>query len=207
MLSFPQWFKEFTTIVSNLAIAVAAIIGILGLWKWRAELVGKSKFKVARKMTMLALRFRDEYGLARSPWTDSREWAERKRSDDELRNESQVLDEYFARSRRLIPLQNTLRKLYEIGWEAEVVLSDQDAKLVMLFEKLFTDLLLTMGMFFDAQLNQVKNSSLGISVDSKDYEEMKDWRKVIYGIRGDEVSKLADNAADTVKKQLKKYIR
>ena len=207
MLSFPQWLIELTDIINKIAVAVAAVLGIIGLWKWRAELIGKTKFEVARKMILLALQFRDEYGRTRNAWTYPGEWSDRKTSDDETRNESQVLNEYYARSRRLIPLQETLRKFYEVSWEAEVILSDKDAELVQLFEKLFKDLYVTMEMFFDAQLNQAKNSLLGKFVDDVSNDQMKNWRKIIYGISEDEISKLADDAADTVKKQLRKYIR
>src|SRR5256885_1226617 len=87
--------QQWTSIISNLAVAIAAILGIIGLWQWRAELLGKTKFEVARKMTLLALQFRDEYGRARNPWTEPREWLDRKRAEDEKTNESTVLNEYF----------------------------------------------------------------------------------------------------------------
>ena len=55
-----QWLNDWVPIISNLALAVAAIFGIAGLWQWRSELVGKTKFEAARKMMLLALQFRDE---------------------------------------------------------------------------------------------------------------------------------------------------
>jgi len=193
-------FKELTDIFSNLVVGIAAIFGIVGLWQWRTELVGKTKFEVARKIMVLALQFRDEYERARSFVTYSGESAERKKDDGETQNESRILDEYYAHLQRLIPLQDTLRKFYEASWEAEVILSDKDARLVQLFEKLSIDLHVTIGMFFDAQLDREKNS---VEVE---FQEMKKWKHIIYGRRDDEFSKLADDAANTVKKQLKKYI-
>ncbi len=200
----PQCLIELTNIISNVAVAVAAILGIIGLWKWRTELIGKTKFETARKMTLLALQFRDEYGRARNAWTSPGEWGERKKGDDEKPDESKVLDEYFARYQRLQPLQDTLRKFYEVSWEAEVILSEVDANLVQLFEDLFQELFIAMEFYFDEQLKRAKRPSGKADVD---YDQMKNWRKIIYGFRGDEVSKAADNAADKVKKQLKKYIR
>jgi hypothetical protein len=206
-----QWlalsFKDLIDILSNLAVAVAAVFGILGLWTWRSELIGKTKFEVARKMMMLALQFRDEYGRARDFITYGGESAERKKDEGETQNEGHVLDEFYAHSRRLIPLQETLRKFYEVSWEAEVILSDKDAKLVQLFEQLFKDLYITIEMFFEAQLYQAKHSGLGETANEIDFVNMKKWRHIIYGRRDDELSQLADDAANTVKKQLKKYIR
>lgn len=207
MPSFQLSFKELTDIISNLAVAIAAIFGIVGLWQWRNELIGKIKFEVARKMMLLALQFRDEYGLARSPITYVGESAERKKDDSETQNVSRILDEYYAHSRRLIPLQDTLRKFYEVSWEAEVILSEKDAKLVQLFEKLFKDLYITIEMFFEMQLDQAKNSAFDTSANDVNFEQMKNWRHIIYGLRDDELSKLSNEAANTVKRQLKKYIR
>ena len=207
MPSFQLSFKELTDIISNLAVAIAAIFGIVGLWQWRNELIGKIKFEVARKMMLLALQFRDEYGLARSPITYVGELAERKKDDSETQNVSRILDEYYAHSRRLIPLQDTLRKFYEVSWEAEVILSEKDAKLVQLFEKLFKDLYITIEMFFEMQLDQAKNSAFDTSANDVNFEQMKNWRHIIYGLRDDELSKLSNEAANTVKRQLKKYIR
>ena len=198
----PNELLDWSNIISNFAVAAAAVYGLYGFWKWRRELIEKTKFKVARKMMLLALRFRDEYDRARNPWTDSWEWIERKKGDDEMENISKVLDERFARLRRLQPLQDTLRKFYEISWEAEVTLSEEDAKIVDLFEKLFQNLYIAIEFFFEKQLNYAKGHT-----EVLDNEKMTNKRGIIYGVKGDEISRQADSAADTVKKQLKKYIQ
>ena len=204
MVAIPHWLINLTSVVSNISIAVAAIIGIIGLWQWRTELVGKTKFEVARKITLLALQFRDEYGRARNPWTFRNKSIERVRLDNESPEETRVLDEYYARSRRLQPLQDTLRKFYEASWEAEVILSKDDAKLVELFEKFFDHLYIAVDFHFEEVLKQARKQSMNTK---EDYEAIRANKKIIYGIRDDEIYKSVDAATETVKKQLKKYIR
>ena len=194
-------FLELTNIISNIAVTFAVIFGIIGLWTWRSEHTGKTKFEVARKMVQLSLKFRDEFRRVRYVGTFLEESFERKQRADEMPNETKVLDEQFVRWRRLRPLQDTLRNLYEVGWEAEVILSEDDAKLVQLFEKLFQELYFAIELYFGSQLDQAKRQ---IEVDN---EEMTKYRNIIYGYEGDEIFELVDSAADTVKKQLKKYIR
>jgi len=132
--------KDLTTIVSNISLAIAAIVGVISLWQWRGELVGKAKFEVARKITLLTLQFRDDYKNATFGPTYPEEWAERKLGDNEKPDESQILNERFARRRRFQSLQETFRKFIATGWEAEIVLGGEDANLVKPFEVLFTDL-------------------------------------------------------------------
>ncbi|MGA2490538.1 MAG: hypothetical protein ABSF99_10220 [Anaerolineales bacterium] len=205
MLPIPQWLTELIAVISNLAIAVAAVFGIVGLWQWRAELVGKTKFEAARKMILLALQFRDEYDRARNAWTYLAESASRKKSDNEHPGESFVLNEHYARWQRLQPLQETLRKLHEVSWEAEVLLSEDDARLIQPFETMYQDLFLAIDSYFEYLLEQAKSPLRDIR--EGEGGQIKSWRKIIYGARGDEVSASVDNAANKVKRQLKKYIR
>ena len=55
---FAQWVVQLFGMLSNLAVFAAAIAGIIGLWRWRAELVGRNRFEVARRIMILALRIR-----------------------------------------------------------------------------------------------------------------------------------------------------
>lgn len=200
MPQLPNGFLELTNIISNIAITFAVLFGFIGLWKWRTEHIRKTKFEVARKIVILSLQFRDEFRRARHSSTFLEESFERIKGDDEKPDESKVLDEQFVRWRRLRPLQDTLRKLNEAGWEAEVLLSKDDAKLIQLFEKLFQELYFAIELFFGVQLDQAKRE---IEVDN---EQMTAYRTVIYGYEGDEIFERADSAADKIKNQLKKYI-
>ena len=197
--------SEWISLISDAIIAIAAILGVAGLWQWRKELIGRSKFEIATKMMLLSLQFRDEFNFARGMATFKGEAADREKQDDEAREESQVLDEYYARIKRFHKVQGTLQKLSQAGWEAEVLLSDQDTKLVKPFEDLVKQLYISIEIYFSEQ-NRMSKSKMPMPQDDSGY--LMRHHEVIY-TRGadDELSKKVDEAVTTLKKQLKKYIK
>ena len=70
---FQPWFVEFIAVLSDVCVGLSAlgviILGIFGLIQWKAELTGRTKFDIARKMAKAALQFRDEVKRARSIFT------------------------------------------------------------------------------------------------------------------------------------------
>ena len=94
---FEPWFVELISILSNAFIGLSAlavaVIGFVGLRQWRAELTGKTKFDIARKLAILAFQYRDEYKRARNPFTFPGEWSERQKGENEAADEANVLDE------------------------------------------------------------------------------------------------------------------
>lgn len=70
---FQPWFVEFVRVLSDIVVglsaAAVAIAGVSGLYQWRAELKGRTKYELACRMVILAFQFRDEYKRARNPFT------------------------------------------------------------------------------------------------------------------------------------------
>jgi hypothetical protein len=199
MLPFQEWFIELIQMLSNLLVGIAAIVGIAGIWKWQSETIGKARFEVARDMIRTALQFRDEFKSTRNPLTLPQEWAEREKKDGESVEESSVRNEVFARGNRLSHLQQTMRKLLEIGWEAETILSEDDAKLIQPFGDLFKELSIAFDMYFRDRYDVTQ----GLTTDRLFTMTMKEK---VYGVDNDEPSNAVDNAMETMKRQLKKYI-
>jgi len=200
---FQPWFVELISILSNACVGLSAltvaIIGIIGLRQWRAELKGKTKFEIARKMALLLFQYRDEYKRARNPFTFLGESAERKKDDAETQGEVQLLDEYYARRNRLVPLQETLRKLYEVSWEAEVVLDKEIGKFIQPIEDSFKELFTSIEAYFQTQYNQLKRGG------GPEEEWLKPHYKRIYGI-DDESSEAIDNSTNALVEKLKVYL-
>jgi hypothetical protein len=48
-------------ILASIATIIAAIVALRGINTWRNELIGKSQYAVAKKVSSLALQFRDDY--------------------------------------------------------------------------------------------------------------------------------------------------
>jgi hypothetical protein len=200
---FQEWLIQLVSMLSDILLGVAAIVGIWGLWEWRRELIGKTKFDVARRLTLLALQFRDEFHGARRVFTLAGESAEREVGTAEHPSETRVADEYFSRSRRLLLLQETLRKLLEAGWEAEIILSEENADLVRPFDDAFRELFVAMGYFFEEEMRLAK----GGSPTGPSAEKHRELRKVIYGLSDDPTGKTVDETVDRLKKRMRKYVR
>jgi hypothetical protein len=204
---FQPWFVDLISVLSNIFVGLSAlavaIIGFVGLRQWRAELTGRTKFEIARKIAVLAFQYRDEYKRARNPFTFPGEWSERQKAENETIEESSVLDEYFARRKRLSPLQEILRQMYEVSWEAEVLLDKNIGKSITPFEDSFKELFTSTEAYFHTLYNQVKRKQ---GRDMND-EWLQNHYEVVYGTAEDQISKTVDIAANALVEKLKGYIK
>jgi hypothetical protein len=203
---FQPWFIEFVAIASDILVGlsaiVVAILGIVGLRQWKAELKGKTKFDLARQLAKTAMQYRDEVKRARNPFTYPGESIERKKGEDESREETQTLDENFARRNRLVPLQKSLGILYELGWEAEVLLDEQVSEHITQLENVFRDLYAAIDAYFGMSIrNLSRRQPIG------DEEWLQRQFQIIYGPADDEFSQALDDLVNDFTKKLKNYMK
>ena len=156
---FQPWFTELVQVIADLTVTltglVIAIVAVCGISQWRRELQGKARFDVVRRLTYSALEFRDRYKRARSMWTDPSESAVRQAHPDESQAETRHRNEYSARFRRLEPLQETLRNMYQAKWEGQIILGDHDLEgMIKPFEKAFNDLYFAVGTYFSRYIER-----------------------------------------------------
>lgn len=204
----PQWLSEIAPIAADVAGclgAVAALLGVVaairGFRQWRRELIGKERFRVAREIAILSLRFRDEFLRARSLLTFSEEWAQRQRRDDENSAEARVLDEYFARKKRLEPLQKNLMELQEKSWEANVILDKDISKLLEPLDQAFKELWGTIDAYFGLQVERARLNQPSIN------DDLSQSRKaIIYGT-DPRPSKEVEEAVNSLLKELKSFVK
>lgn len=201
------WLTELISVLSNALVGLSAlavaIIGLIGLRQWRAELTGKTKFDIARKMAILAFQYRDEYKRARNPFTFSGESSERQKAENETADETNILDEYFARKKRIAPLQETLRQLYEASWEAEILLDKNISKAISPLEDSFKELFASMETYFHTRYNQAKHKQGYDNTEGV----LQNHFKIVYGTADDEISKIIDVATNALVGKLKSYIK
>lgn len=115
-------------LVTPLAIILAGIIAACGAIKaakvgisgWREEMYGKAKFEIAREAIKLAYEARHCFKSARSAVSSS-EAAGRDRKLSEADGEAKLLDEQFARMRRMDKLATVLIRMRAIVWESRVL--------------------------------------------------------------------------------------
>ena len=202
MQPIQQWFIELISIISDILVGAAAIAAIIGLWQWRIELVGKTKFELARKIIQLAFEFEDELKSVRSAFTSPNESSERIKLENENPSETIILDELFARTRRLQSMKETLHKLHEAAWEAEIILSPEAAKLVQPLEGIFHELGISIRHFYDESLIQLRTPHPGI-----DQKKMEEYQDVIKRSENSPFSSKVDKTIDDLMDALKKYVR
>ena len=205
---FQSWFVELVSLLSNICVGVSAIVvagmSVYGIRQWQRELKGRSKFEIARKMTLLAFQFQDELRTARSPATFVGESVERTKGDDETPGERNIRDEHFARSMRLRPLQETMVKLREASWEAEALLIEGADKLIQPFEEAYRGLSISITFFFNIQLEMQKASDKYVIPPAL----LDNHHKTIYGSGdADEISNAVDIAVVKLTTQMKKCVQ
>jgi hypothetical protein len=191
---FQPWFLELLQVIADSTVTVTAIVvavvAICGLSQWRRELRGKARFDVVKRFAYSAYEFRDRYKIARSMWTDASESASRVPHSDETKDEAFHRNEHYARSRRLQPLQENLRSMYQANWEGQIIFADQHLEgLIRPFEEAFKELYLAVGMYFS---RYIERAMKGTTPAKDDEAWLEADRKLIYGYPDDEKNKAID---------------
>jgi hypothetical protein len=200
------WFVELITIISEIIVGISAIavavFAFIGLRQWKIQLTGRTKFEVARKMAILAFEFRDEYKRVRSPMTLPGESSERQVAESETLEETNLLNEYFARRNRLRPLQDTLRKLYETSWEAEIILDKDIGKFIKPLEKAFSELYASIESYFGAEHSRINRQ---VPTGRKE-DWLENHFNRIYGHDHDDIAIAIDASIQSLVDKLKTYL-
>jgi hypothetical protein len=207
---FQPWFVEFIAVLSDVCVGlsalVIAILGIIGLSQWKAELTGRTKFDIARKMAKAALQFRDEVKRARSIYTLDGEAVDRIKGEHESQNESEILNEFYARRQRLMPLQKSLGELYETGWEAELLIDKEINELIKPLEETFKNLYVAIETHFHLIYENARQQKPLDNLDNDDLL-LEKYHGIIYGRDNDEFSQSSDKAVRELTEKLKTYLR
>jgi len=187
------------------AIAIA-VLAWLGLKTWRRELTGKAKFETARNMMHIGYKLKADLEFVRNPFTYSYESADRTKQSEESDNESQVLDEWHAKSKRLNPVTESLNKLIELQWESEILLDEHDVQsikeAVQSFRESYAELSSAISSYFDTTYKQARARQ-----PYKDQEWLKELHHTIYSVGEDDLSKKVDEATEKLSSALKQYVK
>jgi len=198
------------SMISDIVIGVCAlfvaIIAFLGLQTWRKELTGRAKFDVARTVMRLCLKLTRGFGAARDPFTSYIECTGRLRQEHESPSVSQVLDEWYARAKRLEPLHEDLIKIQEAAWEAEILfeqdLGKQVSETVKIYRSSFAELSSAIYSHFTTRRDEVTKGSV-----FQDQDWLTALHKEIYSIGGDDFSKRIEEATTKLRQALQIYVK
>lgn len=205
---FQPWFVELISVLSEIVVGICAVVaiiaGIFGFKKWRTELVAKAKLEVARKVAVLAQKFEDEFGFARSAIILPGECAERPKGKDEKSWEASLYDEYFARANRLETVGETWRSLRQARWEAEVTLDEGVGELIDHIEKPLVELYSALPEYFKMHLEKAGGHQEKPGWDSNRYVSLN---RIVYAGGDDEFGKSVDAVVNALLEELKRYTK
>ncbi len=83
-------------IITAVSVAIAALAFVIGVNAWRREFVGKRRIELAEDVLALFYEAQDAIREIRNPFSDGREGKTRKRSEHEMEEESQLLDQAYV---------------------------------------------------------------------------------------------------------------
>ena len=201
---------ELVSLVSDIVVGLCAIavaiVAVFGLRTWRKELTGRAKFDVARNVMRLGFKFKDDFQAARNPFTWLGEYDSRQQQENESKAESRVLNEWYARNRRLQPLIEDLQKLQEVGWEAEIVLgensSERVSEAIAVFRHSYAELSSAIYSYFETRRDEAVTGDM-----YHDQDWLKELKKEIYSAKDDDFFKRIDEATNQLGSALKAYVK
>lgn len=204
---FQEWFVQLVSTISDIVVALSAIavfgLGLAGLQQWKRELRGKSQFEIARRIALYAFDFKERFHGARSSFTFVGQSAERAKAENETREVTEVMNEWYARSKHMEELNKTARLLHEATWEGSVLLDPRITELVKPLEKSLSELFVSFYVYFQAQLRNAKQPNR--TAGNEDWLEEHFHR--VYGTPNDSIAKHVDAAVDALVQKVKCYIR
>jgi hypothetical protein len=168
-MALDEWVRLIAAAIVGLSAATTAIVAIIGLNKWRAELRGKTDFELARRILKNAYRVRDGFRVVRSPLMYGSEYADRPDRKEEERN-CRRLDTDYAYNRRLKAVQDPYYELELDLLEAEALWGNDLVEAKKALRNCVVELIHNIGMYLDSQFEQ----------GSVPLESVKDTRKVVY---------------------------
>lgn len=201
---------ELSSLLKDIFLGVCAItvavVGVIGLTTWKSQLKGKARFDVTRTIMRLAFALRKDFESARFALSLSVESADRVKRPDEPERQSQVLDEWHIRRKRLRPLDEHLYELREADWEAEAIL-DADAsvkvsKSITGLRRSYTDLVTAIDTLCQERLD----IAVGKTVPANRNSHIRDLSKTVYSCSGDDFSKRIDEHVESLASTLKRYV-
>ena len=197
--------KTISEIVTGISATVIAVVAIVGLNAWRKELSGRAIFESARKAIKPCFKILDAYIFATSIMTSSAESSERVKAVDERPEQSQVLDEWYARSKRFANVSENYNNFVEAQWELKTLLGSEATKKldIMMNEmkSIIVELSVSISFYFDCRLREAQR---GEAYNDPDFMEKN--HRIVYQLdNSDSIRKLKTVVAN-IEVELGKYV-
>lgn len=198
-----QLVEFVSKIFSALSGLLVVAIGVYGICQWKKEARWKTKYILAQKIALLVLEFQEKYHLTRSVVTFSWEFSERKKEEGETDEQAGVLNEQYAKVRRLESLQSVAKKLHEATWEANILLDKKFTLLVKPLTDSYTKLFVSCQLHFSDQIIKAKQARFKMPRNNSQQSNSS----IVYGANNDEFGKKVDETVDQVLRKLSTYLK
>ena len=119
--------KDMIELLFYLATGIAVIIG---LWSWKKELKGRTRYEAAKNVIAGAYRVRDAINNARAPLMVPAEWENREQVTFESEKEQQARNSFYGYTKRYERVVEALSQWYPAVVEAEALFQDQARKIL-----------------------------------------------------------------------------
>lgn len=83
-------------VITSISVAIAALSFVVGISAWKREFVGKRRIELAESVLALFYEAEDAIREMRNPFSSSEEGSTRKRAENELAEESELLDQAYV---------------------------------------------------------------------------------------------------------------
>ena len=117
-----QTISIIREIVQILFYIAAPTIAFYGLYSWRRELLGKSKYELSKNILKSLYKVRDEIIKCQSDsylFANRYSYSERRRGESETRNETAILNSMYFYQKRFERIKSEVDKMIEYQIEAE----------------------------------------------------------------------------------------
>lgn len=192
---------DISNTIQNIAIAVSSIglfvLAIIELKKWRAELLGKSEYEIAKKCYIAGSIFKNEIEATRSHFISTSEWQGRKKEESEKPTDTSIENEAYAYMQRYNKVREAYSTLKMVSYEAEAHFGKEVLRYFEDLEILGVELHNSIQLLFLCKLEGAPN------------ENRKKYEAVVYGGKtnpdeyGDKLKRMFDEFTD----YFGKYIR
>jgi hypothetical protein len=189
----------FNKLVGAIVPIFVLIFGLREYNKWRRELIGRNQIELAQRIGRLAEEFRLQFRHVINATTYSSEYNDRPRSQDRKGFES-LLDEKYARQKRIEGLFTILGKLSEANVEAEIIFDKNLDEFLNPCVKLAYEL--------NEALNQFVRLQIQYGIPSNEFEnpDIEEARKTVYGINKKPLEEVTE-ATTKMKKYAKSFLK
>ncbi len=195
-------FVPMISAISDIFLAIAAIVGIQGLHQWRLQLKFGDQYKTAHSIWGLSLRFKREFELIRHQAPLSLLTEDEAGESEWIANSQRLVGDFYERKHHIDMLYEITEKLYNASIEVEGYLGEREAEITLPFEEAYKKLFEAFGDY-----EKLIHSLESQTCNQETIEKFQRSRPVLFPADGDLLEAQVRTAVRDTEKRLSKYLK